>query len=365
MQLRSLRPKRHIPDVETTPKVRKPDTEVIIKHGDLYARVWESVFANLIFDNDPDDPSPPNSREMTLETKPVKTETCSTPGNARESSTEIFPPTKWSCGGMDMYPMRTIEPDAEKISETPVLLLPSSAKPNTLYATIRSLIATMTTDNKLSICVSVFHGTHTYTFHKSQERVLEPIRGNSNISSSLFVVTLWWPTHFLLNPPYFKKRRLLLNSSLYTGRIQSILHIFFRSANTIHTKKQIQKIGVWQKVSQIARGQFQTTVIPLGKLVQLFGFPTSTWLSRRLLTVQCCTEVWILEYRFLRGVSRGLTILKRLGSLTGLRFTFLFFDILEEASRLLCLGVLTEGFTDGHVLNSPLFHYWGYPHPWP
>ena len=42
MRLPTFTPEAPIPDVQTTPKEKKLDPEVTLKHDDLYARAWES-----------------------------------------------------------------------------------------------------------------------------------------------------------------------------------------------------------------------------------------------------------------------------------------------------------------------------------
>ena len=79
MQLRTLTPREPIPNVQTTSHERKPDLKVINKHHGPYARAWESDFGKLISDNNQYKPSPPNSRELAVESEYTKVETCSTP----------------------------------------------------------------------------------------------------------------------------------------------------------------------------------------------------------------------------------------------------------------------------------------------
>ena len=61
-----------------------------------------------------------------------------------------------------------------------------------------------TTDIKLLIGQSIFHGTHTYTCLKTQARVTEPLRFNHQILSYFFVATHYRLTHVLLAASYIK-----------------------------------------------------------------------------------------------------------------------------------------------------------------
>ena len=70
----------------------------------LYARAWELDFGKHFFDNDHNEPSPHNPREVTVETEYRKTETCSRPETARESSSESLRPSAGLCEGTDTDP---------------------------------------------------------------------------------------------------------------------------------------------------------------------------------------------------------------------------------------------------------------------
>ena len=66
IELRLFTPRQPIPDVQTTSQEPKPDLEVIIKHDDLYARVWEYEYETPIFDNGQHEPDNDNSPEITV-----------------------------------------------------------------------------------------------------------------------------------------------------------------------------------------------------------------------------------------------------------------------------------------------------------
>ena len=117
MQLLSFTPKEPILDEQNTPQEWKSDREVIIKHDDLYARAWESDFGKLIFDIEPNQPSPPNPCKVMVKTNAANAGTCGTPVTPREGSPEIFPRTDASCEGTGTYP--SMESDAEMSLEQP------------------------------------------------------------------------------------------------------------------------------------------------------------------------------------------------------------------------------------------------------
>ena len=94
MRLRLSTPRQPIPDVQTTSHEWKPDPEVIIKHDDLYARVWESEYETPIFDNDQHEPDRDNSPEVTVRHDLPNDETCTIRGTIQEDSPEILPTQK-------------------------------------------------------------------------------------------------------------------------------------------------------------------------------------------------------------------------------------------------------------------------------
>ena len=94
MHLPPFTPKEPIPDVQTTSQDWKPDSEVVIKPDDLYARAWEFDFEEPIFDDDQDKPSPPLPSKVVVGSDHNYAETCSTPESDAEMSLEqnsLFP----------------------------------------------------------------------------------------------------------------------------------------------------------------------------------------------------------------------------------------------------------------------------------
>ena len=110
MRLRQFTLEKPIPDVLETQE-RKLDPEVIIKHDNLYARDWGSVFGKLSPGNDRDRPSPPNPREVTVKSDHTNAEMCNTPGTALERFTEFSLQPDGAYDGTDLD--HFMEPDAE------------------------------------------------------------------------------------------------------------------------------------------------------------------------------------------------------------------------------------------------------------
>ena len=90
LQLRPFAPRDPILYVQTKPQECKSDTEVMIKHGDFYARAWESNSEKTIFDNDQTEPDLTNSPEVRVQCDDTNAETPNTPGTTREGSSEIL-----------------------------------------------------------------------------------------------------------------------------------------------------------------------------------------------------------------------------------------------------------------------------------
>ena len=66
MRLRQLTPRQPIPDLPITPREWQPDSEVIIKHDDLYARAWECDYDKTKFDSNYNNLVAPNSPEIRI-----------------------------------------------------------------------------------------------------------------------------------------------------------------------------------------------------------------------------------------------------------------------------------------------------------
>ena len=128
MRRRSFTPRQPIPEVQATAQEWRPDTEVIIKHDDLYARAWESEHETSNFDNDQHEPDSGNSPEVTVRHDLTNDETCTIPGTIQEESPEILPHTDEIGDGTDTD--HYMEPDAEVDVEpfSPTNINPRSTK---------------------------------------------------------------------------------------------------------------------------------------------------------------------------------------------------------------------------------------------
>ena len=121
MSLRQFTPRQTIPDIPVTPRKWQPDTEVIIKHVDLYARAWECEYDKPIFDSDRDNMLLPNRHEVTVQSEGATDETRSIPGTIQEDSPEIFPHTDEKADGTDTdhYMQPDSDISVEQIDPTP------------------------------------------------------------------------------------------------------------------------------------------------------------------------------------------------------------------------------------------------------
>ena len=91
MRLRQFTLCQPIPDIPITPREWQPDPEVVFKHDDLYARVWEYEYDEPIFDTDYHSLATSSSPEITIRSKQTADEIRSTPGTTPENSPEIIP----------------------------------------------------------------------------------------------------------------------------------------------------------------------------------------------------------------------------------------------------------------------------------
>ena len=93
LRLRLFKPHQPMPDIQITPREKKLDPEVIIKHDDLYARAWECENEKPTFDSDYNNLVTPKSPEITLQSEEAADEKRSTPRTIRENSLEVVPQT--------------------------------------------------------------------------------------------------------------------------------------------------------------------------------------------------------------------------------------------------------------------------------
>ena len=105
------------PDIRFTPQEWKPNSELSLKHDDLYARAWEYDDEKPTFDADKNNAAPPKSPEIPIQFDLSTEETQNTPRTAQECSPEVFSQTEQLCDVTDTYP--EMELDEETSSEQP------------------------------------------------------------------------------------------------------------------------------------------------------------------------------------------------------------------------------------------------------
>ena len=103
MRMRQFTPRQPPADITVTPQEYKSDPEVNLYHDDLYARAWEYDFEPPIFDAHNDNETPPNQREIQVQSDLSTEEMRNTQGNTHECSPEIFPPMQDTSDVADTY----------------------------------------------------------------------------------------------------------------------------------------------------------------------------------------------------------------------------------------------------------------------
>ena len=128
MRLRPATPTQPIPDVQTTSQKWNPDPELIIKHDDLYATVWETEYETPTLDKREHEPDSDNSPEITVRHDLPNDETRTIPGTIRGDSARTLPYINEIGDGTDTD--HNMEPDAETSSEqlSPTNINPCSTK---------------------------------------------------------------------------------------------------------------------------------------------------------------------------------------------------------------------------------------------
>ena len=117
MRLRQLTHRQHIPDIPITSREWQPDSEVVIKHDDLYARAWECEYDEPIFDSGYNNLVTLSSPEITVRSEAAVDELRSNPGTTPENSPEVIPQPDGSYDGMGAD--HDMQPDADTIVEQP------------------------------------------------------------------------------------------------------------------------------------------------------------------------------------------------------------------------------------------------------
>ena len=115
MRMRQFTPRQPPADITVKPQDYKSDPEVDINHDDLYGRAWEYDFEQPIFDAENDNETPPNQREIPVQSDFSTEEMRNTQGTTHECSSEIIPPTHDTSDVADTY--THVEPDARISSE--------------------------------------------------------------------------------------------------------------------------------------------------------------------------------------------------------------------------------------------------------
>ena len=199
MRLRQFTPRQLIPDTPITPREWQPDPEFIIKHDGLYARAWECEYDEPLLDSDYNNLATPISPEVTIRSAEAADEMRSTPGTIRENSPEITPQPDRSYDGTDMD--HYMQPDADTSVEQ---LDPTPTNPRSSNYDLRlNPKPSCSDDYRYRLCPTTVYATHTYTFGKSYERVMELICGK--------------PTYFFKRLAIFPKKTIQLYRSIHTN----------------------------------------------------------------------------------------------------------------------------------------------------
>ena len=115
MRMRQFTPRQPPADITVKPQEYKSDPDVSLYHDDLYARAWEYDFEPPIFDAENDNETPPNQREIQVQSDLSTEETRNTQGTTHQCSPEIFPPTDEIDDVADTY--TNVEPNVGASSE--------------------------------------------------------------------------------------------------------------------------------------------------------------------------------------------------------------------------------------------------------
>ena len=115
MRMRQFTPRQLPADIVVKPQGYKSDPEVSLSHDDLYARAWECDHEQPIFDAENDNATPPNLRQVPLQSDYSPEEMRNTPGNPHVCSPETFPCTDEVSDVTDTC--QHMEPDVETSSE--------------------------------------------------------------------------------------------------------------------------------------------------------------------------------------------------------------------------------------------------------
>ena len=141
--------------------------------------VWIWWANEPIFDSDYNNLATPSPPENTIRSQQAADELRSTPGIIPESSPEIIPQPHESYDGWDVD--HDTQPDADLSLEQ---LDPTSTNPRSSKYDLRHNPEPNCNDfYRYWLCQTTAYGTHTYTFRKPQERVMELICAKPTYSS--------------------------------------------------------------------------------------------------------------------------------------------------------------------------------------
>ena len=115
MRMRQFTPRQPPADIRVNPHEYKPDPEVSINHDDLYARAWEHLYEQPIFDDGNNGETQPDAHKIPIQSDLSTGEMRNTLGTTHECYPEMFPPTAETSDLADTY--THVEPDVGMSSE--------------------------------------------------------------------------------------------------------------------------------------------------------------------------------------------------------------------------------------------------------
>ena len=156
MRLRQFTTRQPLADIQILPQDRKADTEVSIKHEDLYAKAWQRDHERPIFDNENDNVMPSKSLEAAVSSD-LSTGARGThqePHKSRNQVEELRDVT-------DEETTHKCNLMRKQARNNRTIVRPNPAVRNTINIITRSLIAMTITDINSLCCTWVFHIIHT------------------------------------------------------------------------------------------------------------------------------------------------------------------------------------------------------------
>ena len=151
-----------IPDVQSTPREKKPSPDLNIHHDDLFSRAQEHESKKLIFDSNKNRPNKPNSAHNWLQSDLATDEMSTVAGTQGKRALNFFPRQKvhvterivfWSLMQIRVWNSLT-------------LLLPATTAESMINVIIQSRIALTVADIEFLLLSTTALGTLLYTFWK-------------------------------------------------------------------------------------------------------------------------------------------------------------------------------------------------------